>query len=298
MSSIRGILSLAVLAALLAPAPARAGGTALLRYLPADAETVAVIDVAAARRNPLVKGWLARPRPGWDDQRSAGVDPARNVDAVLVVATLHGERKFKLAIVEGRFAPDVARRLGEGKTERKHGKVSYWADDETGTTMIGKRLVFAPTANMPAAIDLVSGKTPAMARTAPLRDVIAATNTRQHVWVATILAGELRQKAGEMGVHSLGITFGATVGKGLGLDGRLLLANDAAATASLDQVRATLPQAASALAAVGFADALSSLVIDRVGNAVRVTARLSPDELTRVGDLLEAFGASAASPSP
>jgi hypothetical protein len=295
MPSTRGILSLAVLIVLmLAPVAARADGAALLRFLPADAETIAVIDVAAARRNPAMKEWLARPRDGWAQQRAAGIDPARNVDTVLVVASLAGEPALRLAIVEGRFAADVARRLGEGKTEHRHGKVPYWADAETGAAMVGKRLVFAPTAAMPAAIDLVSGKGARLARTAPLRSVIAATGTRQHLWVATTLTGDLRQKAAGLGVDAVGVALGATVGKSLGLDARLLLATDAAATASLDQLRAALPQMASPLGATGFAAALSTLAIDRVGNAVRVTATVSPAELETLGSLLEAFGVSAA----
>lgn len=298
MSSIRGILSLAVVLAVLAPAAARADSAALLRLLPADAETIAVIDVAAVRRNPKMKDWLARPRDGWVEQRTAGIDPAKNVDTVLVVATLAGEPELRLAIVEGRFAADAARRLGAGKTEHRHGKVPYWADAETGAAMVGKRLVFAPTAAMPAAIDLVSGKGARLARTAPLRSVIAATNTRQHVWVATTLAGDLRQKAAGLGVDAVGVALGATVGRNMGLDARLLLATDAAATASLDQLRATLPQMASPLSATGFAAALSTLAIDRVGNAVRVTATVSPAELETLGGLLEAFGASAATAGP
>jgi hypothetical protein len=302
MSSIRGILSLAVVLVVLAPAGARAGdGSKLLRYLPADAEVVAVIDVAGARRKPLVKEWASQAGDGWKDKAvAAGIDPLRDIDTVLVAAALTGDDKFRLAILEGRFAADAPRRFGEGRREQKHGKVSYWVDAETGAALVGKRLVVAPIAAMPAAIDLVSGKAtaPRLAKAAPLRAVIAVTDTRHHLWVASIFAGELRQKAADLAADAVGFALGASIGRGLGLEARLLYASEASATTSADQVRAALPQATSALAAVGFSAAVSSLSIDREGNAVRVTASMTADELSMLRGLLDLGSAAPAATGP
>jgi hypothetical protein len=292
MPSIRGILSLAVLLLLvLAPAGARAGdGSKLLRYLPADAEMVAVIDVAGARRKPLVKEWASEAGDGWKGKAAAaGIDPLKDVDTVLVAAAFTGADKFRLAIVEGRFAADAPSRLGEGRREQKHGKVSYWVDDETGAVLIGKRLVVAPVAAMPAVIELMSGKAtaPRLGKAAPLRAVIAATDTRHHVWVASVFAGELRQKAADLAADAVGFALGASIGKGLGLEARLLYASEASATTSADQVRAALPQATAALAAFGFSSAVASVSIDREGNAVRVTASMTADELAMLRGVLD-----------
>jgi hypothetical protein len=301
MPSIRGVLSLAVLLLLvLAPVGARAGdGAKLLRYLPEGTEMVAVMDVAGMRKRPLVKDWVNR--LGGEDWKqkvaAAGVDPLRDVDTVLIATALGGDDTFKLAIAEGRFPADVASRLAQGSREEKHGKVSYWVDGDSAGALVGKRLVMAPAARMPAAIDLVSGRAGGrLAKAAPLRTVIGATDTRHHVWVAMVMTGDLRQKVGEVGADAQGVIMAASAGRDLRLELRVLFVDEATAVARLDQLRVALPQATGAIAAFGFAAAASTLASDREGSTVRVTATVSPTELTTLGEVVG--GLAPAAPSP
>ncbi len=105
------ILATAVLLA--APLWAATVPADLVGYLPADAQVALAVDVAALRTNPTVQQWLLEHQAPWsgvDDDaaaflRDAGLDPVKDVDAMVVGVALKDGREEALALFAGRFDP-------------------------------------------------------------------------------------------------------------------------------------------------------------------------------------------------
>ena len=118
-------LALAVLI-VLASAPAiGAAPTAkeLLRYVPAAAEVVVAMDVAALRDHPMVQTWLIEHQTAWSDAhfdaqdflRDAGLDLRHDVDSMVVAMVPRAGGVRGVAAFGGRFDPIA---LGVALTKR------------------------------------------------------------------------------------------------------------------------------------------------------------------------------------
>ena len=103
------------LLALLLPAAALAstGVDALLPFVPANAKVVVAVDSAALRAHPAVQQWLIEHQAPWsgvDDEgaaflRDAGLDPLRDVDAMVFALSFEGDSEAALALFGGRYDP-------------------------------------------------------------------------------------------------------------------------------------------------------------------------------------------------
>jgi hypothetical protein len=102
------ILVLAVVSPFAAAAPPTVGE--LLRSVPAGARVIVGVDSAALRSHPKVQDWLLR-QHAWtgadQDLRTfladAGLDPLRDVDAMVAVVLGEGDSTSALALFAGRY---------------------------------------------------------------------------------------------------------------------------------------------------------------------------------------------------
>jgi hypothetical protein len=84
----------------------------LLRSVPADARVIVAVDSAALRVHPKVQEWLLR-QHAWTgaDQElhgflsDAGLDPLRDVDAMVVAVLGEGDTTHAVALFAGRYDP-------------------------------------------------------------------------------------------------------------------------------------------------------------------------------------------------
>ncbi len=122
-------LTLALTAALAAAAPPPI--SQLLRSVPASARAVVAVDTAALRQVPRVQEWLIR-HQAWtgagDDMRQfladAGLDPARDVDAMLVAVLEGNPGTGVVAWFAGRYDPSS---LGPALVKRGAGALTIGA---------------------------------------------------------------------------------------------------------------------------------------------------------------------------
>jgi len=104
------LLALLLLAAPLAAAPSV---EELLPLVPADAKVVVAVDGAALKAHPTVQAWLLEHQAPWSGiegggqafLREAGLDPLRDVDAMVVALTFAGQDESVLALFAGRYDP-------------------------------------------------------------------------------------------------------------------------------------------------------------------------------------------------
>jgi hypothetical protein len=106
----RTVLSLVLATAAVAATAAPPTVTDLTTRLPEAAELVLGSDAAVLRAHPLAQDWLRQHRAEWADAdteagaflREAGLDPTRDVDAMVVAATTREQPRW-LALFAGRF---------------------------------------------------------------------------------------------------------------------------------------------------------------------------------------------------
>lgn len=179
------LLSTAVAAA--APAPVER----LLRAVPANARAVVAVDVEALRDHPLTQRWLLDHQEEWsrvDDASSrflhdAGIDPARDVDTMVLALTSDAEDGV-LALFAGRFDPTTLGIALAAHGAEQVGVGSVTAYRLGGATKAGGDVLVRPTP------DLVM-----VGSRAALIAAYGSTAGSCHLVAAATTAGELDPRA-------------------------------------------------------------------------------------------------------
>lgn len=235
------LLAAAVLTA--APLGAATVPADLVGMIPTDAQVAVAVDIAALRANPTVQAWLLEHQAPWsgvDDDgaeflRDAGLDPMKDVDAMVVGVAVRDGRKEAIALFGGRFDPTsmgaalvsrgaVAVPLA-GVTAYRHADLDREGEKHvalilplTEVVMVGdERSVAAAAARKPARNPLVDGEVAA-----------GHIDTAAHFWVIADVAAHA-QRAAEM----------AAAAEGAGEMGDVLLASRAVRKVSMQATLGT-----------------------------------------------------------
>jgi hypothetical protein len=276
---------------------ARAGdGVDLVRFMPEDAAIVMVVDVAGARDSDLFKDGLsslvAMAPAGFALVEAAGIDPATALDTIAIGGNNANGNDDFAAVAEGRQAKTIVDLISKDpkSTAAKYHGVTYWTSGDGAIAFVDKRLYFARPAHIERTIDLALGKVKGAAKSAKaatLRAVIAATDTRNDVWAAMVMPADAAKSMKASGLEVTGVSLGASLSTTLGLEVKILNANDASAAAMLTQITNALPQLGPALGNIGLAAAAKSLQVDRDGLSVRMTITLTRAELVTLWTLVK-----------
>ncbi|HTJ41726.1 MAG TPA: hypothetical protein VL463_06500 [Kofleriaceae bacterium] len=297
--------ALLVTAALVAaPALAHAGnGVDLVRFMPEDSSVYMVVDVAGSRDSDLFKKGMAKivamAPSSFALVQSAGLDPVTAIDTLAVggraLASGHDTDDFVI-VAEGKNVTKVLELFSKdpsSKAKSYHG-VMFWQNTDAAMALVQKRLFLAKPGYIDRTIDLALGKSKSAAKSpkgAPLRALIATTDTRQDLWAAVVMPADAAATAKASGLDVQGISIGATLSTELALEIKMLNATDASAITMLKQINQALPQLTPALSNMGLSAAAKSLQIDRDGAAVRLAITLTESELQTLAGLLQgAFG--------
>ncbi len=289
----------------------------LLGLAPADARVVIGIDVAALRSHPAVQDWLFAHQSEWsgvDDDgarflRDAGLDPTRDVDAMLFAVESPDDESRFVAFFAGRYDPSAlsAALLARGATATTIGTFEVYRFDTGSHTGVHpptylhispSLLTMGPEAELLAALQ-GSGDGSKL-----VREEIAAgrLDPRSSFWMATRIPDAVHDAdvhiEGDMaGVVSAAktlqrVTMQADLGTALRL--RACALADTADNADLlrDAVKGAV--AAARLAAQEkhpeLVEVLRDVDVDTAGNAVAVAAAVPLDVLQRLLDHGEGAG--------
>jgi hypothetical protein len=209
-------LVLALAAPLATAAPPAVGE--LLRSVPVTAQVVVAVDSAALRAHPKVQEWLLR-QHAWtgadEDLRQflsdAGLDPFRDVDAMVVAAQGEGAEAGAVALFSGRYDPSSlgAALIKRGaqpftlagvsayrlpSSERHGGEAAVLAQISPDLVVVGEESAVGAAAASPHSVPPLVEK-----------EISAGhIDIRAPFWmVATVPAG-VRQKAREAAGHAHG----------------------------------------------------------------------------------------------
>lgn len=201
------IIALAAAATAAPPTPAD-----LVRFVPPDAGVVLAVDVAALRGHPTVQQWLVdhqAPWSGLDDEmgsflRDAGLDPTRDVDAMVVAVTFRSGREDALAVFGGRFDPvsiGAALVARGGVAGNVANATTYRFVDEHGGPKRDVMLVWprrdAVIVGTEAAVTAAAGE-PAGVNTLLEQEIASHhVDPRAHFWMVAATPESHRSPAGE-----------------------------------------------------------------------------------------------------
>jgi hypothetical protein len=202
-----------ILTLILAPCLAAAPPSVqdLLRWVPASAQVVMAVNGAALRAHPLVQSWLLEHPAGWsgvdtDLKRfleDAGLDPVRDVDAMVVATSALGSgHNGGFAVFAGHY--DVAA-LGTafakrgGVAEKIAGTTVYSFTSEHGKSggvaLFSNDLVIAGDE---ATLRTVLGQ-PAVSSNLASQEIAAGhIDPRAPFWLAAVIPEQARAKATEL----------------------------------------------------------------------------------------------------
>ena len=298
------LVSIVCVAALAAPRLARAGnGVDLVRFMPEDSSVYLVVDVAGSRDSDLFKKGMAKvvslAPSSFATVQAAGLDPVTAIDTIAIggraLASGHDSDDFVI-VAEGKQVAKVVELFSKdpkAKATTYHG-VILWQNNEAAIALVQKRLFLAKPGYIDRTIDLALGKVKSAAKSpkgAPLRAVIATTDTRQDLWAAVVLPADAAATAKASGLDVQGVSMGATLSSSLALEIKLLNATDASATTMLKQINQALPQLSQAFGSMGLSAAAQTLQLDRDGPAVRLAITLTEEEIGTLAGLMQgAFG--------
>ncbi len=277
------------------PAAAHAGdGTAILPLVPADAEVVAVLDVADARDAKMFETGLDLMRARATDLEAmlALVDiKLRDVNTLLIAGgygssgSLTDISESLMAVIEGGFnKKQVIKKLDAianvvVKTRRK---VKYWVTADAEAALIGKRLVVTAPGGMAGVIDRSKKKAKGLtkgAKGAALRAALAYTSTAHDAWMISLpptgLAGTMKS---QLKSDMVSCSIGATLAADMTLELKIKVGSAQQATDVLAQLTG-LPKMAGGIGLNGLA---SSMGMTTSADVIDVDATLSEQELPKV----------------
>jgi hypothetical protein len=209
-------LVLALAAPLAAAAPPAIGE--LLRSVPAGAQAVVAVDSATLRSHPKVQDWLLH-QHSWtganDDPRQfltdAGIDPLRDVDAMVVAILGEGDATSAVALFAGRYdqASLGAALLKRGAQPLALGRVQAYRLPDKGHH--GSRAVVL--AQPSPELVIVGEESAVQAAIAPPHAVVSLVQTEilaRHIdlkapfWVVATVPAKIHEKASEAAEHAHG----------------------------------------------------------------------------------------------
>lgn len=273
------------------------------RYVPADAEQVAHVNVRQILSSPLAKKYLLPQiekaiKENKDLQKVLGavdLDPLK--DVVSITASNTGTTGEKaLVIFNGKFnAEKIAAAAASNKdvkSTKVGGKTVYESQSKGKTVysaVVGEdTLVISP--NKDYVTDALAGKTSKLNKA--LETAIAAVDSRQSVWGATVITEELKKKAAEHGDNpgaALVPKLKAVLG-GINITDAVAVSvqvqtTDAAAAKELgefvDAAKVLLGAAAQGEAAPFVNDVMKSLKVKAEQNAVNISFKFSAETVDK-----------------
>ncbi len=307
-SLIIAVAALAVAASAATVAATPATPSELLRLAPPDARVVIGIDVSALRSHPAVQDWLFEHQSEWsgvDDDgarflRDAGLDPTRDVDAMLFAVESPDDDSRFVAFFAGRYDPSSlgAALVARGATATTLGSVDVYRFDNDGHGGVHPPIFLHVTADLLTVgpeDQLLAALQGSGSGATLVREEIAAgrLDPRSSFWMATRVPGSVHdadiQVNGDMAGVAVAaktlqrITMQATLGSELRLRASAL--SDSAENADLlrDAVRGAI--AAARLAAQEthpeLVDVLREIDVDASRSEVDMQASVPLDLVQR-----------------
>jgi hypothetical protein len=207
------LLVMAVTTPFAAAAPPTVGE--MLHLIPAGAQAVIGVDSAALRAHPKVQEWLLR-HHAWtgadQDMRQflvdAGLDPVRDVDAMVVAVLRDGLETGAVALFSGRYDPPslAAALVKRGAQPFTLGARQAYRLPPSGHHNDETAVLVQPSPELV----VVGEETAVQAAIAPPHAVIPLVESeiaaghidpRAPFWVIAVVPAEARQKAGEVSEH-------------------------------------------------------------------------------------------------
>ena len=190
----------------------------MLHSVPPGAQAVIAVDSAALRTHPKVQEWLLR-HHAWTgadhDLRQflsdAGLDPVRDVDAMVVAVLRDGGEAGAVALFSGRYDPSslAAAIVKRGAQPFTLGARQAYRLQSSGHDDGDTAVLVQPSADLV----IVGEESAVLAAIAPPHAVIPLVEgevTAGHIdprapfWVVAVVPAEVRQKAGEVSEHTHG----------------------------------------------------------------------------------------------
>jgi hypothetical protein len=269
------------------PARAEAGdGQKALHLLAADADVVAVIDVADARDSATFATLLDAGGEALDELRAGlggvGIDLAKDLDTIVIARDSAG----LVTVLEGSFTKAQLAAVAARGEARKHRSVKYRADNDGEVALLGKRLVMTTPGLMKGVIDRHKKKGASLVKSpdgAAMRAAIALVDSRRDLWMA--MRGDALGGAGGAGFDA--VTFAATFEAELTIESRSKVV-DADRKSLLETLTGQyLPQMLQYLEQFGLGTLASSLVVEWDDLVLELRATATNDELKTLLGLLK-----------
>jgi hypothetical protein len=265
---------------------ARAGdGAGLVKYMPSDIDLYMAIDVAGARGTPLFKDAMAAFAKAAPDK--AAVMLAAGIDADTIDTLVAGDHvddpKTFVAVVEGKAVDLMAAKMPKSKAYKPatyHG-VTYWAAPTVAVAIVDHRLIYCRPELIEHALDVALGRQTSAAKAAtaqPLRDAVAATDTRHDVWIAIVPPAKLVAKMHAKGVDVTSISIAASVSDVLAVEVVVQTPDEDAARKAFADPTGVV----SALEHLGLTDAAKSYDARLDGPTVHLAVTFTEAELGKL----------------
>lgn len=281
-------LAVVILAGLwlgLAAAPASAGpGVPLLRYVPDDVDMVASLNLAKARNTSLFRkgAELAAAELGdaWKKLEAAKVDPAKDLDTLLVAGYLAGDTQQVIGVFEGRLAGLLAE-LRKQPAAMQQG-LEVWTFDDYAAIAVEKRVIVCSLGLRDAVIETVKGKRASLKaskRAKVVRAAVASVDPRGDAWVA-VHGRVFKDMAPGQGTVSW-LSASLATSKGMAVE--LKVSGDSEETASSwsNLVAEQLPMVKQLLGSQGFGSMADSIEAKNTGTLLVVGLVMSDGEVTK-----------------
>lgn len=265
-------------------------GTNLTKYLPDTTQAVVAMDAQAARGSKLLQDSYAKllaSKPDAQAKMAAlGIDPAKDVDTVLFA--MGGATEMSklgdgsvLMIVEGRLPANKIKSLPCDSKTTYSGVEICIKDDGEGAFLDG-RLFFAKKGALKSTIDLVKGKGASLDKSGAgkgMRDAIAATNTKSHVWMSVLVPKKDRDMFAQAKVQAESFSITMNFSNDVAVGVRINTASEANAAQAVQMAQAFLPQASSALGTIGLGAAAKTLSVKQDKASVQASVKVTAAEI-------------------
>ena len=281
---------------LVAPRAEAGRGTALVKYLPDDAQAIAVADVAKARRSPVFKkGYdVARSKHDFLDSLSTNVAVEKLVDTIVAGGSKGANGDHMVAVFEGKIDKLLVEIKKTSTKEEKHNGITYWVIPEGEVALLDKRLVFATAGDMKSVIERAADKK--AKGPAAMRTILANASSTAAVFGGAVLDAQSKKDlAKEFGAEPQWAAFSFGMAQKLTLDGRLKFADDATAEKAAKQINdklgapgaeGTVRSQAEGWIGKDFSD---SITVDNDHSFTRLSATLTGEEVDKVLTLVKMF---------
>ncbi len=207
------ISSLATLALAGGPTPQD-----LLPWVPADATVVIGVDSAALRTQPLIQQWLLDHQESWSGHDAdfdrflseAGLDPLRDVDAMVVTMSSVDDEKGVLALFGGRYDPSslgAALAKRGGTATKVNGVDMYVFASEVKSPGHDEGAVALPSAELvmagdPATVRAALAPPRPRANLATTEIKAGHVDPRSHFWVLAVVPEEVRAHSKDVKIET------------------------------------------------------------------------------------------------